>query len=259
MLEQKCITIENLIVNACHGCNEEEKINPQPFSFSFKIFYDYEKACDDDNLDSTISYSEVAELVDIFCRKNCFNLLEKLASATCRMLMEHFKIIKEININLKKIQPPTKLNVSSFGVSFSLKREIVYLGLGSSIGNKEDTLNLAVERIKMIDGVEVLKVSDFIETEPYGGVAKNTFLNGAVKISTYLEPEELLDQTSKIEISAGRQRVYTWEDRTLDIDILFFGDKKIVTDRLVVPHYDWKNRDFVKKNLKNLDPFVFDF
>lgn len=259
MLDNKCITIDNLIVIARHGCNEEEKKTEQPFSFSLKVFLNFEKACNDDNLESTISYSAIAKSVEQFCKSRSFNLLEKLASETCRMLMDTYEDIQEIQIELKKIKPPTMLNLSSFGVSFSLKREIVYLGLGSSLGDKRGFLNFAVERIKLIKGVRVLKVSDFIETDPYGGIAKNIFLNGAVKISTYLEPEELLECTGKIEFMAGRKRTQKWVDRTLDIDIIFFGDRKIFTDELVIPHYDWENRDFIKKNLRNIDPFIFKF
>ncbi|MDR2402056.1 MAG: 2-amino-4-hydroxy-6-hydroxymethyldihydropteridine diphosphokinase [Cytophagales bacterium] len=260
MLEKKCITIENLIILACHGYNPEEKKNPQPLSFSLKIFYDYEKACNDNNLESTISFTYVAKLVNDFCKTNTFNLLEKLAAETCRMLMDTFANIQEIQIDLKKINPPTLLYLSSLGVSFTLKREEVYLALGSSMGNRKELLDFAVENLKLTRGVKVLKVSKFIETEPYGDVAKNTFLNGAVKILTYLEPEELLDQTSKIELMGGRTRGAIWgEDRTLDIDIIFFGNKKIATDRLIVPHYDWKNRDFVKIPLKDIAPNLFDF
>ena len=260
MLEQKCVTIENLIISACNGYKPEDKENVQPLSFSFKIFYNYEKACNDDNLESTVNCYEVANAVDKFCKENTFNLLEKLAAETCKMLMDLFQNIEEIQISLKKIKPRTFLYLSNFGVSFTLKREVVYLALGSSIGGKKEVLDFAVERLSKIRGVEVIKVSKFIETDPYGGVAKNIFLNGAVKILTYLEPEELLDETLKIEIMAGRTRSGQWgEDRTLDIDIIFFGDKKIVTDRLVVPHYDWKNRDFVKIPLKDIDPCRFDF
>ena len=260
MLERKSIMIKNLIIFAKHGCNQSEKVNEQPFSFDIKIFFDYEKSCHNDNIDSTISYSKIANLVDKFCKENSFNLLEKLASETCRMIMDNFSNIKKIKIKLKKIKPSTTLTVDSFGVSFTLQREIVYLALGSSLGDKEKNLNQAIECLKAERGIDVLKISSFIESEPHWGISKNIFLNGAVRVSTYLEPEELLDKIGEIEKRLGRRRdAGLGEDRIIDIDIIFFGEKEFFTDRLVIPHHDWANRDFVKNPLKELDPYLFDF
>ncbi len=260
MLERKCVTIENLTVMACHGCLPEEKVQQQPFRFDIKAFLNYEDSCCNDDLNSTVNYVALAERVCDFCTNNCFDLLEKLASETCRILMDEFPMIDEIQIELKKTQPPTTLPLSSLGVSFTLKREFVYLSLGSSLGDKAQFLNNAIDRLKSIRGVNVLKVSNFITTEPYGGAAANNlFVNAAVKLSTYLEPEEFFSFTHNIELVEGRVRGDKWgEDRTLDIDIVFWGRKKIFTKNLRVPHYDWKNRDFVKKPIAELDPFILE-
>lgn len=260
MLERKCITIENLTVMACHGCNPDEKINAQPLHFDIKAFLNYEEACFNDNLKSTVSFTDIVALVYDFCEKHCFDLLEKLASETCRVLMDEFPAIDEIQIELRKTQPPIRLPLSSLGVSFTLKREIVYLSLGSSLGDKEKFLNDAIDQLKIIRGVNVLQVSNFITTKPYSvSAANNLFLNAAVKLSTYLEPEEFFKFTHAIEVFGGRIRGDKWgEDRTLDIDIVFWGRKKILTKNLRIPHYDWKNRDFVKMPIAELDPFILE-
>ena len=258
MLERKCVTIENLIVMACHGCNPEEKVSPQPFRFDIKAFLNYEDACSNDDLNSTLSYTAIGKVVFDFCKKNSFNLLEKLASETCRILMDKFPVIDEIQIELRKTQPPTCLPLSSLGVSFTLKREIVYLSLGSSMGDKEKFLKDAIFYLGLVRGVNILQVSKFLKTEPYGDVAKNSFLNAAVKLSTYLEPEELFKFTHAIELFGGRVRKDKWGDRTLDIDIVFFGRKRILSKNLRIPHYDWKNRDFVKIPIGELDPFILE-
>jgi dihydroneopterin aldolase/2-amino-4-hydroxy-6-hydroxymethyldihydropteridine diphosphokinase len=259
MIERKCVTIENLIVIACHGCNPEEKVQPQPFRFDIKAFINCEDSCFNDDLNSTVSYSAIGKMVVDFCTNTCFNLLEKLANETCRLLMDEFPMIDEIQIELKKTQPPTRLHLSSLGVSFTLKREIVYLSLGSSLGDKEKFLNDAINQLKLVRGVNVLQVAKFITTEPYGDAAHNLFINTAVKVSTYLEPEEFFKFTHAIEIFEGRTRGEKWgEDRTLDIDIVFWGRKKILTENLRIPHYDWKNRDFMKIPIAELDPFILE-
>ena len=260
MLENKCITIENLEVLACHGCNPEEKIYPQPFRFDLKIFLNYEEACFNDNIDSTVSFTKVGKIIRDFCTTTCFDLVEKLASEICRVLMDEFPAIDKIQIEVKKLKPPTRLPISSLGVSLTLKREIVYLSLGSNIGEKDKFLTHSIFHLGLFRGIKILQVSKFLTSEPYGGLStKNLFLNGAVKISTYLEPEELLENIHAIEIFAGRLREGKWgEDRTLDIDIVFFGRKRIFTKNLRIPHYDWKNRDFVKTPIAELDPFILE-
>ena len=187
-------------------------------------------------------------------------LLEKLATEVARGLMDKFSIIDEVHVKVSKTKATIDSIIDFLGCKIVLKREIVYLALGSSLGDRRLYLNQAVDYLRKVRGINVLKVSEFVESEPYGEVAtKNKFLNGAVKIATYLEPEELLDNTMSIEKTLGRIRSGIWgEDRTCDIDIIFFGDKKIRTERLTIPHYDWQNRDFVKIPLKNINPF-FDF
>lgn len=97
-----------------------------------------------------------------------------------------------------------------------------------------------------------------METAPYGGVAKNKFVNCAVCVQTFLPPHSLLDEINRIEQECGRVRDRRWDDRTLDIDIIFYGDKIICDERLTVPHCDYKNREFVKIPLKKIAPHLID-
>ena len=105
-----------------------------------------------------------------------------------------------------------------------------------------------------MDGVKILKVSKYIETEPYGGAAKNMFLNCAAVAECLISPRRLLEEIHKIEKSFGRVRTVRWGDRTLDIDIVFFGDKAIAEEGLCVPHPDYLNRPFVLVPLKEIAP-----
>ena len=131
---------------------------------------------------------------------------------------------------------------------------ICYLGLGANLGEREKNLCAAIERIKKIRGVEVLRVSSFYETTAWGVTNQPNFINAALKIFSALEPLELLDTLQKIEIELGRVRKEHWGARTIDIDILMIDDLKINSARLTVPHKFLFERDFVLVPLKEIFP-----
>ena len=99
------------------------------------------------------------------------------------------------------------------------------------------------------------QVSDYLVTEPYGGVEQDIFLNGALKLRTLLTPEELLDRLHELEQAAHRERIVHWGPRTLDLDILLYDQMIIDTPDLHVPHIDMENRDFVLIPLTELAPY----
>ncbi len=127
-----------------------------------------------------------------------------------------------------------------------------YLGLGSNLGDREKMLFQAVELLKQVPGIRVIQVSQFRETAPVGPMAQPNFLNGAAKISTTLEPLVLLDALLAVEQKLGRVRRERWGPRTIDLDILTFGDQTISDPRLIVPHPEMKKREFVMTPLKEL-------
>lgn len=133
--------------------------------------------------------------------------------------------------------------------------EIVYLGLGSNIGDRFDHLNRAIASI-VSAGIEVDAVSSAYETEPVGEILDQPdFLNAAIRIRTSLAPEELLDQLKAIEADLGRQLgVPRHSPRIIDIDLLLFGELELETDRLRLPHREVASRRFVLVPLLELDP-----
>ena len=115
---------------------------------------------------------------------------------------------------------------------------IVFLSLGSNLGDRLGYLQQATSIIGMTEDVNIIATSSFYETEPWQMNSKNWFVNAIVQISTTLEPYELLAVCQRIEAQLGRQRGLEkdYTDRTIDIDILFY-DNKIINDKnLVVPH-----------------------
>lgn len=131
---------------------------------------------------------------------------------------------------------------------------ICYVGLGSNLGERRRTLRRAIERVKKIPAVKLLRVSSFYETEPWGVVDQPNFLNAAIKISAPLEPLELLDELQRIELEFGRVRCEHWGARTLDLDILLIEGREISSERLTVPHKFLFERDFALVPLKEIFP-----
>ena len=248
------ITVKGLKVEARHGVLPEEKINPQPFVFDINMDCDVYAAAVCDDVSKTVNYAEVCQTVTQFCVANTFGLIETLAYKTAFLLAEKFTLIKAAEVTVHKPEAPVGLPFGDISVTARVERNTVILSLGSSEGDKKATLDGAIKALEALDGVTVLKVSDYIETQPYGGAAKNTFLNCAVKAECLLSPRELLNKIHLIESDFGRVRKERWGDRTLDIDIVFFGNKIIAEEGLCVPHPDYKNRAFVLTPLKQIVP-----
>ncbi|MDY3741736.1 MAG: 2-amino-4-hydroxy-6-hydroxymethyldihydropteridine diphosphokinase [Prevotella sp.] len=131
---------------------------------------------------------------------------------------------------------------------------MVYLGLGTNLGDKRKNLNDAIRMLENQVG-EVEKVSSVIETEPEGFKSDNMFLNAVVKVRTTLSPFELLDITQDVEKSLGRKEKSSngiYHDRVIDIDILLYDDINISTPRLVIPHPRMTQREFVMTPLAEI-------
>ena len=131
-----------------------------------------------------------------------------------------------------------------------------YVGLGSNLGEREATLWKALEGLGATEGIEVLAVSSFRETDPVGVVDQPRFVNAAVALETSLRPRELLERLLDVERSLGRDRAVEerWGPRTLDLDLLLYGGETIDEPGLEVPHPRLAERAFVLEPLLELDP-----
>jgi 2-amino-4-hydroxy-6-hydroxymethyldihydropteridine diphosphokinase len=123
---------------------------------------------------------------------------------------------------------------------------LAYIAIGSNLASPLEQVNAAVQALGEIPQSRLVKVSAFYRTPPLGPQDQPDYLNAAVVLETSLDAETLLDNTQRIELQQGRQRkAERWGPRTLDLDIMLFGDEVINTERLTVPHYDMKNRGFM--------------
>jgi 2-amino-4-hydroxy-6-hydroxymethyldihydropteridine diphosphokinase len=132
--------------------------------------------------------------------------------------------------------------------------ETVYLGLGANLGDRGKNIEEAIGKIKNLPQTEMLKASTLYETEPVGHTAQPKFLNSAIAIKTKLSPMDLLRQLKKIEKELGREDTFRFGPRLIDIDILFFGDQKLSTPELTIPHPRITERYFVLRPLMDIVP-----
>lgn len=129
---------------------------------------------------------------------------------------------------------------------------IVYLSLGSNIGNRRKNLENAIFELNE-NNIELIKLSSFYETEPIGPKQRN-FYNIVGKFKTSLKPFDLLKTVKQIEQKLGRTKTYHWGPRVIDIDILFYGKQIIKTKNLVIPHKEIINRKFVLVPMREIAP-----
>jgi 2-amino-4-hydroxy-6-hydroxymethyldihydropteridine diphosphokinase len=132
--------------------------------------------------------------------------------------------------------------------------EGVLVGLGSNLGDRRSLIEQAIEKIDAIDGVRFARVSRIRKTAPIGGPRQRDFLNAAGEIFSTIEPPALLGELQRIEDELGRVREERWGPRSMDLDILLFGDRVIDTPDLVVPHPLMTERGFVLEPLAELVP-----
>lgn len=129
-----------------------------------------------------------------------------------------------------------------------------FIGLGSNQADPSAQLAGAVARLAALPKTELVAQSPFYSSKPVGPQDQPDFVNGAAWLRTELSALELLDQLQAIEKAHGRERVQHWGPRTLDLDLLLYGNEAISSERLTVPHAELANRDFVLQPLLDLEP-----
>ncbi len=140
--------------------------------------------------------------------------------------------------------------------------KLVSFSLGSNLGNKKQNLKDALIKLDSKVG-KVVEISDFFKSEPFGFVSKNGFLNCCCIIRTNLGIQELISSTQSIETEMGRRKIKIneYEDRIIDIDIIFFANEIVNDPKIKIPHKHFRKRDFVLFPLRqisnHIDPETF--
>ena len=248
------ITIDKLHIYAYHGVHESEKENGQNFYVSAVLYTDLYRAGHTDDLGDTVSYSDAAKLINRVFVSEKYDLIEKAAYVCAEAVLDSFPAVHAVDLKVSKPEAPIGLDFDDVSVDITLSCHKAYLSFGSNMGDRMAYIESAIEKLKNTPGIKVIRRSDIIETDPYGPVEQDKFLNGVLEIETYLTPEALLDALHVTEDALGRKRTVRWGPRTVDLDILLYDDLVMCTEDLVIPHPDMKNRDFVLKPLCEIAP-----
>lgn len=248
------IRIEKLEVYAYHGVYPEERKRGQIFLVNTVLYTDTHRAGTEDKVELSTDYGAVSMFIDRWMKENTCHTLEAVAGNLAREILLNFDLISALDLEILKPEAPIPLTFGCVSVKIHRSWHKAYLSVGSNMGDRKKYLEDGIEALKAHPLIKQVKVSELIETAPYGGVEQADFLNAAIGLETLMEPEELLEALHNIENSAGRERILRWGPRTLDLDILFFDQLVYESDTLVIPHPDLHNREFVLKPLSTIAP-----
>ena len=135
--------------------------------------------------------------------------------------------------------------------------ERVFIGLGTNLGDDlEGSLRKALQAIGTLPGTEIVRVSSFLSTEPWGPTDQPRFLNAVAEIRTQLEPLPLLHALKRLESELGRVPSYRWGPRAIDFDIILYGERVADLPGLRIPHPRYREREFVMVPLREIAPEV---
>lgn len=251
------IIIKELEIYAYHGVLPEEKSRGQKFFVTVELSLDLKDAGSTDDLEKTVNYAEVCDDIRTTMLEEKYDLIEAVAENIAGNILVKYERVKVARVIISKPHAPIPMDFETVCVDITRGRHIVYLGIGSNLGDKEGYLDYAVDQLNKDDYICVNKVSSYIVTKPYGDVEQDDFLNGCLEIETLYNPQELLSVIDDIEQGAGRKRLIHWGPRTLDIDILLYDREVIMEENLKIPHVEMAKRDFVLEPLVEIAPYAY--
>jgi dihydroneopterin aldolase/2-amino-4-hydroxy-6-hydroxymethyldihydropteridine diphosphokinase len=250
------INIKGLKLYAYHGCLEEERQKGQEFTLDITLYLNLTPAGITDNLERTVNYSEACQVAQEAFTKYAYNLIETAAEEVAAALLIKYSLVDKVTVEVFKPHAPIPLDFENVSVFIERKRHTAYIAVGSNLGESEATIAKARELFLKVEGNEILAESSLIVTKPYGVTDQPDFINGMWKVSTLLPPYDLLKKLNEIEHRLGRERLIHWGPRTIDLDIIYYDNLVIDSEKLTVPHIDMANREFVLKPLLEVDPYV---
>lgn len=247
------LDIHGLEIFAHHGVFPAEKELGQKFVLDLTLTYDMTQAAMTGDLRASVHYGQLSQQVTDWFRETSHDLIETAGHAVLERIFAHYPLVQAISLTVKKPWAPVHLPLETCAVTLTREKSRAFIGLGTNLGDKSANLAKAKELMEQA-GMVIIKQSSLLETEPWGGVEQDGFLNQVVEIETWLTPETLLDTLLAIELDMGRVREVRWGPRLIDLDVLFIEDQTIYTDKLIVPHPYVAERDFVLQSLVEIAP-----
>lgn len=253
------IQLSGLRARGTHGVLDFEHAQPQEFVVDLKIHLDISRALQTDRIEDTISYAEVADVVVKVIEGEHCDLIETLADRIAARV--HDLGATAVEVTLHKPHAPmdhefadVSVTVETWGPSLD-PDPLAVIAIGSNLDDPADHVRRAIDEVGAI--ADLIAISGLYRTAPVlaeGQSEQPDYINAVVMAATTLSPEELLAKLQKIENDHGRVREERWGPRTLDLDIITFGDVTSDDEGLTLPHPRAAERRFVLEPWLAIDP-----
>jgi dihydroneopterin aldolase/2-amino-4-hydroxy-6-hydroxymethyldihydropteridine diphosphokinase len=228
-----------------------EKSDGQDFGVDLALEVDLRRPGRSDLLAHTVNYAEVAADVVALITGPSLDLIETLADQIAAAALRR-PLVQAVQVTVHKPQAPVGVPFDDVQVVVERQRdEAVVIALGANLGSVQATLTAAVRQLAELDGLRITAVSDLFETDPVGGPEQPPYLNAVVLARTRLAAYGLLTELHRIEDDHGRVRETRWGARSLDLDLIQYGDPQSSSDlvskdpELILPHPRAHEREFV--------------
>lgn len=251
------LRIKDLEIYAYHGVFPAEKELGQRFVLDLWVDYEMTRAARTGDLDASIHYGILAEQLTEWMQAEKIDLIETVAFQLVQKIFESYAFVEKVRLELKKPWAPVPLPLETCSVTIEREKKRAFIGLGTNMGDKQLQLETALEKIKD-QGIHLLQTSTRIETEPWGGVEQDAFLNQVAEVETWMTPEDLLETLLAIEQEMGRVREVKWGPRVIDLDLLYMEDTICYSPSLILPHPYVAERAFVLESLNEIAPHFVD-
>ncbi len=254
------IVLRGISAHGRHGVLDFEKADGQDFVVDVALDVDLRRAGSSDVLTHTVNYAEVAADVVSLITGPSLNLIEALAEQIAETTLRR-RLVQAVEVTVHKPNAPVGVPFGDVLVRVERHRdEPAVIALGANLGAVQFTLAAAVRALADVDGIRISAVSELFETDPVGGPEQPVYLNAVVLARTRLAPFALLTELHAIEAARGRIRETRWGARSLDLDLIQYGDPESGSDmtsqdpELLLPHPRAHERAFVLAPWWALDP-----
>ena len=236
-----------------HGVWPAERQRGQPFRVDVTLVYEAGEL--EDTLERAVDYGAAERVVAAVVEGAPVQLLETLADRIARTLLDAFPALSRVDVAVHKPQAPLAGIFDDVVARRSVRRVVrAYLGLGANLGDRAANLRSGVRYLQSREELRIAAVSPLYETEPQDVLDQPAFLNAVLAVDTIAAPTQLLAICKQAEAAAGRLPGIRRGPRPLDVDILLYGQRTLVSPQLVIPHPRLEQRAFALRPLLDLAP-----
>ncbi len=245
------IVIRDLQVSGAHGADHQLT----DFLISAELTLNLKIAGETDRISQTINYIDLCNDIERYFSGLDHKLIESSAEDLVRHILLNYLSVKRVNLEIKMPSKPESHNLSHSGIIIEREWHTAYIGVGSNLGNRHKNILEAETLINKSTLSRVTGISSIYETEPFGYVEQDRFLNCVFKVMTLLTPVQFINSLMGIEFKLKRERIIHWGPRTIDLDILFYDNIITSLEEAVIPHPRMHERMFVLIPLCDLAPY----